>query len=103
MVRAEPTYSRGAFSAFNAENWGESPMTETPQTTRNAMNNGSSALKNKGESAQQIPEISSWVAATQALPTFFDTMPPPAHPMNPAAMIAKDHMGTFKTVPLFSA
>ena len=25
MVRAEPPYSRGAFSAFNAENWGEDP------------------------------------------------------------------------------
>src|SRR4029078_6366878 len=37
-VSADPTSSRGAYRAFNAENCGESPTTTMPQKSRNATN-----------------------------------------------------------------
>src|SRR3972149_7150770 len=85
MVSAEPTSSLGALWAFKAENCGESPTTVIPQNSRNARKTGVDALKKSGETAQQMPEASSCMNATRALPALREIKPPPAQTILPPA------------------
>src|SRR5258707_4750703 len=96
MVSAEPTSSRGAFAAFSAENWGESPTTKMPEDSKNARNSGVGAWNASGDSTQHRPDASSCAKATGALPQRSDSNPPATQPTRPAAMIANAHSGTLR-------
>ena len=98
IVSAEPTYSGGAFFAFRAENWGESPTTVIPQIKRKMINKVKSKPKNSGDNRQQAPDTVSWIAATFALPTLAEIIPPTAQPKNPAAITRNDHSGTLRVI-----
>src|SRR5258708_34436731 len=96
MVSAEPTSSRGAFAAFSAESWGESPTTTIPQNSKNARNSGVGAWNASGDSTQHRPDASSCAKATGALPQRSDSNPPATQPTPPPAMIATAHSGTLR-------
>ena len=59
IVRAEPTYSFGAFVPTSAEYYGESPTTTIPQNTKNMRKSSGEKQNAKGESRQQIADTSS--------------------------------------------
>jgi hypothetical protein len=52
-------------------------------------------LKRTGEQRQSIPERNNCVHATLALPLRRERIPPPAHPILPAAIIPKDQKEIF--------
>jgi len=88
---ADPTDSGGQLLEAMAENCGESATTAAPQTMRNASNpNGEACDETHGKRKQQKPEIINAAAATRALPKRFVNEPPRRHPMDPAAIIAKE-------------
>ena len=71
IVSAEPTSTGGAFCAFSAENWGESPDTVKPQSNKKVRKTGVGVRKNSGDNKQHKPEMASWALATRLPPINF--------------------------------
>ena len=91
MVNDVPLDCSGAFCAINAENNGESAITDNPQINKKNSNSVTEGSKRKkGEIIQQPQEINNEIAATFFAPKYCEMMPLKTQAIPPQAIMKKD-------------